>query len=83
MKRLTVSSLVLLLAMGICGSADAQQPAKAPQSAQVRMEKDLLGPKAVPANAYYVVQTAGARSKTSRFQTCPSATTRNSLKATR
>ena len=43
-----------------CGWSYAQQPAKAPASGQTRMERDLLGTKAVPANAYYGVQTARA-----------------------
>jgi aspartate ammonia-lyase len=51
----------LLPAFIVCAFplADAQQAAK-PAAAAVRMEKDLLGTKAVPANAYYGVQTARA-----------------------
>jgi len=50
----------VLLAAGAlaAGAAVAQQPATAPQG--VRIEHDLLGDKAVPADAYYGVQTARA-----------------------
>ena len=52
----------LVVAVGIAllaaGPAAAQQAAAAPQD--VRIEHDLLGEKAVPADAYYGVQTARA-----------------------
>jgi aspartate ammonia-lyase len=53
-----VSTLVLIF---VFGSAFAwAQNAAQPPKGNVRMEKDLLGEKAVPANAYYGVQTARA-----------------------
>ena len=59
MNRVATPSVVALLTMCACGAAYAQQTKAAP-AGQVRMEKDLLGPKSVPANAYYGVQTARA-----------------------
>ncbi|HEX2329755.1 MAG TPA: aspartate ammonia-lyase [Candidatus Angelobacter sp.] len=54
--------LTLALLAGTCpGPANAQQPKAAPSPAgATRTEKDLLGEKQVPANAYYGVQTARA-----------------------
>lgn len=51
---------VILLAASLAHFARAQQPAASPAPQGTRMEKDLLGEKAVPANAYYGVQTARA-----------------------
>lgn len=58
-QRIIVTSILAFCAAG----AVAQTPVKAPgkQTSQAtRMEKDLLGEKAVPADAYYGVQTARA-----------------------
>jgi aspartate ammonia-lyase len=53
-----VASLTLLIA-GAFHSASAQNPSQ-PAAANTRTEKDLLGEKQIPANAYYGVQTARA-----------------------
>ena len=53
----TAGALICLLALGPITTL-AQQPAPGPQA--VRIEHDLLGEKAVPADAYYGVQTARA-----------------------
>ncbi len=50
-------ALVPVLALA-AASAVAQQPATGPQD--IRIEHDLLGEKAVPADAYYGIQTARA-----------------------
>lgn len=50
-------SLILLTALG---AASAIAPAGSAGAAEVRMERDLLGEKAVPAEAYYGVQTSRA-----------------------
>ena len=50
MKRLSLSILVLILAISL----------HAQQRAQPRVEKDLLGEKTLPGDAYYGVQTARA-----------------------
>ena len=53
------AAAVALGLLALCaGAAVAQQPAAAPDA--IRIEHDLLGEKAVPANAYYGVQTARA-----------------------
>ena len=52
------AAVLLAFAALAPAAAAAQQPAAAPQD--VRIEHDLLGEKAVPANAYYGVQTARA-----------------------
>ncbi len=46
------------IVIAVAGTAGAQQAATAPQN--VRIEHDLLGEKAIPADAYYGVQTARA-----------------------
>src|SRR5246500_2942179 len=56
-SRLAASSAVALTC--IAGSAMAQQSTPSP-TGQTRTEKDLLGEKQVPANAYYGVQTMRA-----------------------
>jgi aspartate ammonia-lyase len=66
--RLTLFTAAVALAVGLVSqTAWAQQPSPspAPQPSQSttsrpRIEKDLLGEKEVPANAYYGVQTARA-----------------------
>ena len=68
MNYLTIT-LVLLLA--ISGVVSAQ--------GQVRTEKDLLGEKQVPADAYYGVQTAEL-SKISKYPGFPSVTMPGSWK---
>jgi len=55
LKAILISLSLLVFAPG---PAASQQPAAGSQD--VRMEHDLLGEKAVPANAYYGVQTARA-----------------------
>jgi len=57
-KNLASVVVVLSIALLAAGPAAAQQAATAPQD--VRIEHDLLGEKAVPADAYYGVQTARA-----------------------
>jgi len=57
-KTLTFGPLVLSLLLIPAGPTGAQQTAAAPQD--VRIEHDLIGEKAVPADAYYGVQTARA-----------------------
>src|SRR5512145_2167681 len=59
MKR-TVLFVAAVLAATVPLAADAQSAQKKQAAAATRMEKDLLGEKAVPANAYYGVQTARA-----------------------
>src|SRR6476660_8412614 len=51
-------SLTPLLAQAPASSTASQKPA--PSSANTRVEKDLLGEKSIPADAYYGVQTARA-----------------------
>ena len=51
--------LATVLATVVCGAAVAEGQQPAPSGA-TRMERDLLGEKAVPADAYYGVQTARA-----------------------
>ena len=58
MKR--ISGLLPMLALCALPVAYAQSPAKAAKPAATRTEHDLLGEKAVPADAYYGVQTARA-----------------------
>jgi len=54
-------SAFLLCALSATYAQQAAKPAAPPSATgAVRMEKDLLGQKAVPANAYYGVQTARA-----------------------
>jgi aspartate ammonia-lyase len=60
MKRVTASHFLATAIICVLPTAYAQQAAKPAQAGAVRMEKDLLGQKAVPANAYYGVQTARA-----------------------
>ena len=60
MKIKNLASIVVVLSVALlaAGSATAQQAAAAPQD--IRIEHDLIGEKAVPADAYYGVQTARA-----------------------
>jgi aspartate ammonia-lyase len=55
-----IPGLLLILAAGALPIAQAAPPAKAAKPAATRTEHDLLGDKAVPADAYYGVQTARA-----------------------
>ena len=55
-----IPGLLVLLALGALPSAYAAAPAKSAKPAATRTEHDLLGDKAVPADAYYGVQTARA-----------------------
>ena len=57
--RRTRTALVFALALTSAGVASAQQPV-ATSGTQTRIERDLLGEKEVPANAYYGVQTTRA-----------------------
>lgn len=59
--RLVLSSLLLLI-LGSMAPLGAQQtsPASTSSTGQTRSEKDLLGEKLVPGDAYYGVQTARA-----------------------
>jgi aspartate ammonia-lyase len=68
-RLLRVGSLAALIVLGISGPVAAQQasapppPAQATEpagAAQTRVERDLLGELAVPASAYYGIQTARA-----------------------
>jgi aspartate ammonia-lyase len=58
MKR--IPGLLLILALCVFPMAHAAPPAKSAKPAATRTEHDLLGDKAVPADAYYGVQTARA-----------------------
>lgn len=58
MKR--IPALLLVLAVCAVPIAHAAPPAKSAKPAATRTEHDLLGDKAVPADAYYGVQTARA-----------------------
>ncbi len=60
MKFKNLVSFAVVLSIGLLGAGlcPAQQAATSPQD--VRIEHDLLGEKAVPADAYYGVQTARA-----------------------
>src|SRR5690348_8078894 len=58
-----ITGLLPILAMCALPAANAAEPAKAAKAAKPaapRTEHDLLGEKAVPADAYYGVQTARA-----------------------
>ena len=57
-KNLVSLAAVVSVAFLAAGPAGAQQAAAAPQD--VRIEHDLIGEKAVPADAYHGVQTARA-----------------------
>jgi aspartate ammonia-lyase len=57
-KTVLFTILLSILAFLAAGTANSQQAAAGPQD--VRIEHDLLGEKAVPADAYYGVQTARA-----------------------
>jgi aspartate ammonia-lyase len=61
-RRTTAFALSLLLIGGYAGSASwaAGSPATMSADGKTRTEKDLLGPKEIPADAYYGVQTARA-----------------------
>src|SRR6201993_2509805 len=58
-SRLLLMTGLTLLTVPAADLAWSQQPAPA-STGQPRMEKDLLGEKEIPANAYYGVQTARA-----------------------
>jgi len=60
MKFKNLVSFAVVLSIGLLGAGlcPAQQAATSPQN--VRIEHDLLGEKAVPADAYYGIQTARA-----------------------
>ena len=60
MNRTKLAWFLVAALIGAASVASAQQAAKQAAAGQTRMEKDLLGTKAVPANAYYGVQTARA-----------------------
>ncbi len=59
LKMLTVSTVVAFAVSSVSNSLWAQQANSSTQG-PTRTEKDLLGEKQVPANAYYGVQTARA-----------------------
>src|SRR6202008_4583337 len=59
-RRMTGFGLLLALTAGAPPTSSAAGPAKAAKPAATRVEHDLLGDKAVPADAYYGVQTARA-----------------------
>jgi aspartate ammonia-lyase len=57
-RKWAVFAIVLMLVVAhAADSAWAQQAAAPPTKATVRVEKDLLDEKEIPANAYYGVQT--------------------------
>lgn len=58
MKRLTVT--LLILAISVCTYAQKKKKSEPPAKPQYRIEKDLLGEKQIPFDAYYGVQTARA-----------------------
>jgi len=58
-RRWTALVVALLLSVSTGPAAWAQEPAQ-PSTGQTRTEKDLLGEKQVPADAYYGVQTQRA-----------------------
>ena len=60
MKRLAVIGSLVVLTASTMPASYAAPPAQAAKPAATRMEHDLLGDKAVPAGAYYGVQTARA-----------------------
>ncbi len=60
MKRTVLIAAAVLAASLPLATLAQQSAAKKQAAAPTRMEKDLLGEKAVPANAYYGVQTARA-----------------------
>src|SRR5215469_17426251 len=60
MKRIPGLLLLAVCAFPIAYAAPPATPAKSAQPAATRTEHDLLGDKAVPADAYYGVQTARA-----------------------
>ena len=60
MKRTVLIAAAMLAASLPLATLAQQSTAKKQAAAATRMEKDLLGEKAVPANAYYGVQTARA-----------------------
>ena len=57
MRKTAMLATVLATVVFGAAVAEGQQPAP---SGATRMERDLLGEKAVPADAYYGVQTARA-----------------------
>jgi aspartate ammonia-lyase len=57
---LATAFLVVTSAVGAQAKAKSSPPPKTSAPAKVRVEKDLLGTKEVPADAYYGVQTARA-----------------------
>jgi aspartate ammonia-lyase len=57
-KRLTAA--LGLFVLSSASAASAAEPQAAQAAPRTRMEKDLLGEKAIPADAYYGVQTARA-----------------------
>jgi len=58
--RWAVPSAALTLAMVLFGAAGQAQDSAQSSAAKPRIEKDLLGEKEIPGNAYYGVQTARA-----------------------
>ena len=59
-KRLAMIGSLVVLTASALPAVYAAPAAKAAKPAATRMEHDLLGDKAVPADAYYGVQTARA-----------------------
>jgi len=51
---------ILVMLLGSFAAGQVQNPTPSPTATQTRVEKDLLGEKQIPANAYYGVQTARA-----------------------
>jgi len=51
---------ILVMLLGSFAAGQVQKPTPSPTATQTRVEKDLLGEKQIPANAYYGVQTARA-----------------------
>jgi aspartate ammonia-lyase len=60
MRGFTAAALVVVLGVASSSAQQSPQTEREKATAPVRIEKDLLGEKAIPANAYYGVQTARA-----------------------
>src|SRR6476660_5917742 len=58
--RLALSTFTLALIVCVVAPWSLAQEATTPSAKKPRVEKDLLGEKEIPANAYYGVQTARA-----------------------
>src|SRR6185369_6041554 len=58
--RCSTAVAILVILLGSFAAGQVQKPTPSPTATQTRVEKDLLGEKQIPANAYYGVQTARA-----------------------